>query len=196
MSFILFLTVRKKIVVAEKSQKYVTKDYREPCIYAFWHGTLLFAFRYIGRFRPNALLSKSGDGEILAGVLRHWGYSLIRGSSATDGRDAYEAAVAALRNGGSLAITPDGSRGPYRQAHSGAYRMAVETGAALIPVGVAFSNAWTLSSWDRFQIPKPFSKVVLTMGEPIAAPVELSKEKFSDLLTKETLRAEQMVINC
>jgi len=142
-----------------------------------------------------ALLSSSRDGDVLAGILRAWGYSLVRGSSGTGGSSAYASAVDALRSGISIAITPDGSRGPYREAHSGAFRMANETGVAVVPIGIGFSSAWTLKSWDKFQIPKPFCKVIVLVGTPINNPGELSKVSFSDKLTALTDSADALSID-
>ena len=196
LSFLLFLTLRRKVVVEKGAESYwYSAKAASKCVYAFWHGRLLYAFFILRKMRPCALLSSSKDGDVLAGVLKAWGYSLVRGSSGTGGSTAYESAVKILKGGISIAITPDGSRGPYREAHSGAFRMASEANVALIPIGVGFSKAWTLKSWDKFQIPKPFSVVVVVVGAPIKTPVELTKLSFSEKLTAITDNSDALSVN-
>jgi lysophospholipid acyltransferase (LPLAT)-like uncharacterized protein len=196
LSSLLFFTIKSKIVVEKGAEDYWYGSKKSSkCVYAFWHGRLLYSFFILRKMKPSALLSGSKDGDILAGVLKAWGYSLVRGSSGTGGGSAYENAVKALKSGTSIAITPDGSRGPYREAHSGAFRMAKETGVALIPIGVGFSRAWTLRSWDKFQIPKPFSVAAVVVGAPIKITDELTKISFSAKLTAITNTSDTLSVN-
>jgi len=176
-------------------------DYVYPVgrVYAFWHGMLLFAtfpFRHKG---VHAVVSLSRDGEYLSRVLSAWGYRMIRGSSSRGGLQVYRKALEVLRSGGTLGLAPDGPRGPRQQVNPGAVRMAATSGAHIIPMGCAYSKKITFRSWDRFQIPLPFSKVAVIFGEPIGifgnddvacrAVEEELRLRMNDL----TLRAEQLV---
>ena len=196
LSSLLFATLRREVIVQEGAKDYwFGKVVPQRCVYAFWHGRLLYSFYILRKIRPCALLSSSNDGNILAGILKAWGYSLVRGSSGTGGREAYENAVGTLKSGTSIAITPDGSRGPYREAHSGAFRMAKEVGVAVIPLGIGFSKAWTLKSWDKFQIPKPFCKAVIIVGTPIVNTGEITKGEFSEKITELTNKADVISVD-
>ncbi|MBL8025874.1 MAG: lysophospholipid acyltransferase family protein [Fibrobacteres bacterium] len=195
LSLIIFKTLRVRFEISSGAKKYFEQDSYLPCVYAFWHGRLLYSFFAIRKKRPCAMLSGSRDGDMLAGVLKRWGYSLVRGSSGTGAGEVYAEALKALRGGKALAITPDGSRGPYREAHSGAFRLANDSSVPLVAIGVGFSSCWTLKSWDRFQIPKPFSKVTVVIGEPIENPGTMTKQSLSELLTEITDRADRLSVN-
>jgi lysophospholipid acyltransferase (LPLAT)-like uncharacterized protein len=194
---ILFLTLRKKIVVDSASVSYWQPNSNpgNAVVYAFWHGRLLFSFFMLRKLRPCAMLSRSRDGDILAGLLNNWGYSLVRGSSGTGANEVYAEALNVLRKEKSIAMTPDGSRGPYREAHSGAFRLAHEAKVPLIPVGVGFSSCWTLRSWDKFQIPKPFAIMNVVVGSPCVNPETLDKRTLAQLINNVTDSADRLSSN-
>jgi len=136
-------------------------------LYAFWHGHLLFAtfpFRHTGLY---GIVSLSRDGEYLARILRAWGYRLIRGSSSRNSRGVYRDSLRALLRGGDIGIAPDGPRGPYHHVNPGVIRMAAVTGCDLYPVGCGYSRKAQLKSWDRFQVPLPFSRIVVVFDSPM-----------------------------
>jgi lysophospholipid acyltransferase (LPLAT)-like uncharacterized protein len=133
-----------------------------------WHGRSLIP---VARCRGRGyfgLVSLSRDGDLLAEFIRRLGWRALRGSSGRRGVRGARAAMEALRTRGSmLAVTPDGPRGPARKAQPGAVFLAQKSGKPLVPVGIGAGRAWNVRSWDRFLIPKPFSRVVWLYGGPI-----------------------------
>ncbi len=148
-----------------------------PCIFAFWHSRLLpLAYTHRGRGAA-VLVSRSRDGELIAGIIQRLGFATARGSSS---RGAGEAVLELLRwgeQGHVLAVTPDGPRGPAEEVKPGLVFLASRTGYPIIPVATAASAATILPSWDGFRIPRPFSRVVVAYGEPIRVPADLSAEQ-------------------
>jgi lysophospholipid acyltransferase (LPLAT)-like uncharacterized protein len=130
----------------------------------FWHGKMFAGWYAMRKLHPVALVSKSKDGEILTAVLTAWRYKLVRGSSKKQGMEALQEAIGAVREhrAGAIAITPDGPRGPRHRYKRGAFVAAQALGVPLYHVHVRYESARVLArSWDRFEIPRPFSTVVL-----------------------------------
>ncbi len=135
-------------------------------LFAFWHGGLLpIAWAIRGRGIV-AMVSEHRDGELIARILRRWGFALVRGSSTRGGGKVLLGMIRALADGQDGAITPDGPRGPVEVPHIGAVRAAQRAGVAIVPVRVVASRAWRARSWDRFLVPKPFARVVITADAP------------------------------
>ncbi len=134
-----------------------------PSVYAFWHRSLLVCAH---RFRCRSiaiLISRSFDGELIALTVERLGFCAIRGSSSRGGPTALKQMAEAYRDGHICALTVDGPRGPAMVAQPGAVQLAQLVGAPWIGTFSAMPDrAWTLATWDRFLIPKPFSRVVLT----------------------------------
>ncbi|MFH0920705.1 MAG: lysophospholipid acyltransferase family protein [Fibrobacterota bacterium] len=169
-------------------------------LYAFWHGQLLFAtfpFRGAGVY---GIVSLSRDGEYMARILHGWGFRLIRGSSSRNSMGVYRDSLRALQGGGDIGMAPDGPRGPYRHVNPGVVRMAAVTGCALYPVGCGYSRSVRLKSWDRFQIPLPFSRIVILFDAPLrvgartddAAALAVAGEELAARITAVTDRAQRM----
>lgn len=113
--------------------------------------------------------SRHRDGEIVSRVLAGFGIESTRGSSTRGAVPGFLNLVRASRRGMDIALIPDGPRGPAGVAKGGAAELAVATGAPLFPMAVSCSNAWRLGTWDRLLLPRPFSRMVLVVGEPIFA---------------------------
>ncbi len=148
-------------------------------VVAFWHGSMFtgwFLHRPPKNEKISALVSQSNDGEFLSIILERWNYSMIRGSSHTGGKEAMELMVDEVAKGNSLAITPDGPRGPRHEMKMGAIRVAQKTGVPLILAGICVSSKKHLRSWDTFEVPIPFSSVVVNYSGPILVPKELKDE--------------------
>lgn len=144
---------------------------------AFWHGSMFvgwFIHRPLRGARVSALVSQSKDGEFLSTVLERWGMTMVRGSSHIGGKEAMQLMIEALRTGSSLAITPDGPRGPRQEMKMGAVRAAQAAGVPLVLTGIAMGSKRNLRSWDAFEVPTPFSRVVVVYSEPIMVPAELT----------------------
>jgi lysophospholipid acyltransferase (LPLAT)-like uncharacterized protein len=135
-------------------------------ILGLWHGQLLPLAWYMRGRGIVVLVSASRDGEIITRVIESVGYRTVRGSSTRGGREALVALLKELRAGSTIAITPDGPRGPARRYQAGALVAAQRTGVPIVPYALHVDRAWRLKGWDRFTIPKPFAKVQLVFGEP------------------------------
>jgi lysophospholipid acyltransferase (LPLAT)-like uncharacterized protein len=145
-------------------------DEGRPVVFVLWHGRLLpLAWLHRGE-GVVGLVSRSGDGELIAGVMRAWGFGTVRGSSSRGGGPALRELVKQLEGGRSLAITPDGPRGPRQVMKPGALLVARAAGAPVIPVAAGTPRAWWFGTWDRFLVPKPFARIVVRYGEPVVVP--------------------------
>lgn len=145
----------------EDLRNYTKRDV--PVAFVLWHNRLFLApeiYRRWRRPRPlYALVSASQDGAWLTAFFALVGMRTVRGSSSRLGREAATALVDVQRAGHDIGITPDGPKGPCYEVKPGALIVTRRTGAPLLLVGGVFESAWRLKSWDRFVLPKPFSRV-------------------------------------
>jgi lysophospholipid acyltransferase (LPLAT)-like uncharacterized protein len=148
-------------------------------IYCLWHSHLLvlsYLFRNTGKY---AVVSESRDGQKAASVARRWGHEIISGSSTRGGVGALRSCVRTLQQGKSIVITPDGPRGPREIAKAGVARIALLSGAVIVPIAALPDSEWRLDSWDGFSIPKPFAYIDVRLREPID-PKEFTLEPEPD----------------
>lgn len=140
-------------------------------IYTLWHGRLL-PLTYLHRRQNIAtMISRSSDGEYIARVVERWGYTAVRGSSSRGGSGALREMVKLARAGRSLAITPDGPRGPRQQLKPGVLTLAQLSGRPMIPMSASATRAWWVDArWDLFLVPKPFATVFVRYGDPVYVP--------------------------
>lgn len=144
-----------------------------------WHNRLLFicmAFSKSAMRNTSAVISASRDGQYLADFMKFFGVEALRGSSSKKGANAMLGAIHQIESGRNVVFTPDGPRGPIYQIKNGPVAVASKTGALLLPFVLNSSSYWELKSWDKFQIPKPFSKLTMVIGEPIVIPPDLNSE--------------------
>lgn len=150
---------------------YFTREQSPPWLIAFWHNRLfampIYWWRH-GRRRAPArrmvvLTSASRDGTLLAEFVRQFGIGAVRGSSSRGGAAALRELSAVLASGVDVVITPDGPRGPQYAMGAGLAYLAQRTGAPILLVQVDYERCWELRTWDGFRIPKPFSRVTLTL---------------------------------
>ena len=148
----------------------VGKPVVENYIGALWHNRLLIFPIVLRRFFPNrrgaALISASRDGDLLSDAIHRFDYDVIRGSSSKLGATALLRLGEVLAKDGDVVITPDGPRGPVYELGPGIIFLAQKTGAAILPINMEYSSCWRVKSWDRFIIPKPFSKARVVIGRP------------------------------
>jgi lysophospholipid acyltransferase (LPLAT)-like uncharacterized protein len=136
-------------------------------IYCFWHSNLLplaFVFRNTGKI---AVVSESKDGTRAAAVAQRWHHGIIAGSSSHGGMAVLRESVRTLRNGNNIVITPDGPRGPREIVKQGVAQIALLAGSPVVSVTPLPNRAWRLHSWDRFMIPKPFTRIAIRLGDPL-----------------------------
>jgi len=139
-------------------------------VFAFWHEGLLLATYGFRRQGIRVLVSQHQDGEYISRVIEKMGYTTVRGSSTRGGTRALFRMASAGREGDDLGITVDGPRGPCLQVKPGVVVIASRSGLPIVPFAVASARPWVLSGWDRFMIPRPFSRAVIAFGEPLKVP--------------------------
>ncbi len=165
-------TLRWRVSIEEGGPGDVATVHRLPVIYVFWH-RCVFPATYFWRDRQiQVMTSSSFDGEYIARIIEKFGYGAVRGSSTRGGVRALLGMHAELEAGRSVAFTIDGPRGPLYVAKPGAGLLARNTGAPILPFHIALQDPWTLNSWDRFMIPRPFTTAVVRIGKLICVPPE------------------------
>lgn len=152
-----------------------------PAIYVFWHRCILPIAWFARDHGFGVLVSQHFDGEIISQVAQRLGYRLFRGSSTRGGQDALLAMTTALQQGQPIALTVDGPRGPRFQAKAGAIRLAQATGAPIYALHASPRHAWTLRSWDRLQVPAPFTGMRGVWAGPLRVPAEATTEEMESL---------------
>ncbi|MCS6830213.1 MAG: lysophospholipid acyltransferase family protein [Armatimonadota bacterium] len=146
-----------------------------------WHGRSFIPANVFKGKGFWAIISLSRDGEIQNHIFRRFGFRIIRGSTGRGGIRAALEAARRVAEGGILAFTPDGPRGPNRQVQPGALFIAQKAKCPIIPAGVAAYPCKLLPTWDRYMIPLPFARGVFIFGEPIDVPENISEEQFEQL---------------
>jgi len=149
-------------------------------IMGFWHGRILPATYYFRRRGIVVITSENFDGEWIAGIIERFGYGTARGSTSRGAKKALLQLTRDLAAGKPAGFTLDGPRGPARVAQPGAVWLAKATGNPVLPFHLEADRAWTVNSWDRTQIPKPFATVSIAMGEPFAVPGDTDAAGIED----------------
>lgn len=146
-------------------------------IFTFWHNRVLLATWFWRRRGIVVMTSQSFDGEYIARFIQRFGYGTARGSSSRGASRALLVMVACMRHGRDTAFTIDGPRGPRYVVKGGATLLAKKTGGLILPFHISSGHYWEAGSWDRLQIPYPFTRAVILIGEPIVVPSEASDEE-------------------
>lgn len=140
----------------------------QPAIYAFWHDQLLLMIKaYRGDGNLRILISASKDGELIARTMARFNVETVRGSSHRGGKEALKEMIALGKGGVSLAITPDGPKGPRRQLKPGVAQIACRSGLPVVPVAFSCSHGYRFGSWDRFLLPYPWARGIYSYGPPL-----------------------------
>jgi lysophospholipid acyltransferase (LPLAT)-like uncharacterized protein len=158
---------------------------RRP-IMAFWHGRVLTATYYFRHRGIVVMISENFDGEWIARIIERFGYGTSRGSTSRGGQRALLQLKREMADGRPAGFAVDGPRGPARRVQPGVVWLAKLTGNPVVPFHMEASKYWSLKSWDRTQIPKPFSTVALVVGEPIDVPADADE----NLLEAKRLEVE------
>jgi lysophospholipid acyltransferase (LPLAT)-like uncharacterized protein len=170
---------------------------RQP-IFAFWHGRILPATLFWRNRGIVVITSENFDGEWVARIIHHFGYRSARGSTSRGGARALVQMRRELANGHPVAFTLDGPRGPARVAQPGAVWLAAATGSPLLPFHIEANRAWTMGSWDRTQIPKPFSTVAVAISSPlqVTGTDDEAIEGGRERLTQQLIASERLAREC
>ncbi len=168
----------------------------EGIIVIFWHSRLLMCpFAYQGT-DMNVLISSHGDGEVIANVMKGFGFHLVRGSSSKGGTEAFRGLLRVARKNSDIAITPDGPRGPAEVLKPGVAQVGRMTGRPILPLAFASSRAKRFASWDRFLLPYPFSRGVFVWGEPLyyreGEETEAFRRRIEEALRETTRKADEI----
>jgi lysophospholipid acyltransferase (LPLAT)-like uncharacterized protein len=148
-------------------------------IYCFWHDRIFLTTYWWRRRRIVVMTSRSFDGEYIARFIQRFGYGAARGSSTRGGVGAVVEMARLMRAGCTTAFTIDGPKGPRYVAKMGAVLLAKKSGHPVLPVTMALRRYWTLPSWDKFQIPKPFTRAKVFVAEPIYVPADADDETLN-----------------
>ncbi len=155
----------------------------EPLAMVLWHNRLFLAAEFFRQFRTGrpayALVSASNDGAWLSAFFSLVGMNTVRGSSSNYGREAVHALIEVLREGHDIGITPDGPRGPIYEFKPGGIIVTRRAVAPMLLLGFELEECWRLRSWDRFCIPKPFSRVRVR-GEVVPAAAQADRNVALD----------------
>lgn len=162
------LTFRLRIVNEERWQNMLKQG--RPILLCAWYQQFFSAIRHFktySKFNPGMMISQSRDGELIAGVANRSGWLTRRGSSSRGGKKAMDEMIDHLLTNRLGAHILDGPRGPIGKVKAGVIKMVLEADALVVPFYVQAEKAWFFNSWDRFMLPKPFSKVTLIFGDEI-----------------------------
>lgn len=153
-------------------------DRGEPFVSCFWHGRLLLMIPLWTHSRPIHMInSPHPDGQMMARMQAYFGVRSIAASSTRGGTAGTRASVKVLRDGGYVAITPDGPKGPRMRAGVGTVAIARMGRAVLVPCTFSTRRRWVLGTWDRLVVPLPFSRGVYIWGEPVTVPADATPEQ-------------------
>jgi len=184
---LLVATLKIRIILPEKG----LPGNEHGIIFAFWHGRMVTGWMLSRRLFPEAVISTvvslSGDGQILSNALDRLGFRLIRGSSSKGKEEVKSGIVTALDTCGVVAVTPDGPRGPLHRFKYGTLRIASEHRTPLVFAEIFHDRARRLKSWDRFEIPAPFSRVTVrlhTLEIPLFSSEEALRTFADELSTR------------
>lgn len=148
-----------------------------------WHQQFFSAIRPFQKYQiynPCIMISQSHDGDIVAGIAERSGWAPVRGSSSKDGKIALKQMITHLKEFRLAAHLLDGPRGPLGVVKAGIIRLAHATDGVIVPFYVSADKAWHFNSWDRFLLPKPFSKVLIRFGNIIKFQTTTDAEEFED----------------
>lgn len=185
-----FATVRISIVNREVYDRHFRQiEIPHHVVGAAWHRNAVFLFYFFRNLGDRLIMiSRSRDGEIAAGVAKRFGYTPVRGSSSQGGGEALRQMIDVMNGGPKKFLcgtAVDGPRGPARKLKKGMVALAGQTGALFVPMACSGNRLITFhKSWDRTIVPKPFSRMTVAFGEPVAIPAELHPSDLERLCRK------------
>ncbi|MBN2496387.1 MAG: DUF374 domain-containing protein [Deltaproteobacteria bacterium] len=152
----------------------------KPVLFAFWHGRQLGLFKANPAERLTVLASLSADGRMQAGICRCFGLEVVRGSSSRGGLAGLLALGRALARGSSVGMAVDGPRGPAFEAKAGICVLARRSAAPILPISIGYRKSWTFGrAWDRFVVPRPFTRAWVGYAEPLRVAPDASRAEMA-----------------
>ena len=149
-----------------------------PEIYCFWHQCVLPCTVYFRKSLSVILISRSFDGELITRILLKFGFGAVRGSSSRGASEGLLGLKKVIESGRTAIFTADGPRGPIYQTKMGPIKLAQSTGAPIGAFHLEPERAWTINSWDRFLVPKPFTRIAVSWAQWTRVPAELAPDQF------------------
>ena len=172
------LTWRYEVIAPEGVTPLIEGEGSGARIFCFWHQCVLPCAHYFRRTGAVILISRSFDGELITRTLRLFGFDAVRGSSSRGGREGLLGLAQVLESGKPAIFTADGPRGPIYQTKMGPIKLAQMTGAPVGAFHLQPERAWIINSWDRFLIPMPFTRILVSWGPWTHVPTDLPTEQF------------------
>jgi lysophospholipid acyltransferase (LPLAT)-like uncharacterized protein len=169
-----------RVTIHNQENCFKAEEKDKTGIASFWHYSIIYILYRMRKYSATAMVSASKDGEYIARLAEKFGFETVRGSRNNKGVEGLKAMLRAIRKGNSAAIVADGSQGPPRVVQPGAIFLASRTGAPIIPMVCAASSYFTINSWDRTIVPKPFSHIDFYYGEPLFVPAKLKPEELEE----------------
>lgn len=175
------LTLKVEVIGKENMKE------EEPYVLALWHNKVVSTILALGFIKKRAgLASPSADGELISVPLEKLGYKMIRGSSGRDSVKGLVQLIKAVKEGYTIGTPLDGPKGPAFEAKQGMMYVAQKSGKPMVFMGAAYDKKWILSkTWDKCQIPKPFSKVVCIISEPMMISKDVPVEEYKEIVEKK-----------
>jgi len=162
-------------------------------IYASWHQRFFPGITFFATRRPIAILiSQSRDGEFISHIVKILGWQPVRGSSSKGGSEGLQQLKALSKKGYRIGHIVDGPTGPFGIVKPGLLRIAQVSGVAIVPTITSSDRRWSFRSWDRFMVPKPFSRVFIRFGEPVYVPSDLDEDGFEKVRVLVEQRMEEL----
>jgi lysophospholipid acyltransferase (LPLAT)-like uncharacterized protein len=158
-------TIRLEIT-GEEHRENIAKEGRQP-IYAIWHDRIFLGTYFLRKSRIVAMTSQSFDGEYIARLIQLQGNGAVRGSSTRGGVKGLVEMIRLAKNGLATCFIVDGPKGPRYLVKEGAVMLAKKSGNPALPLLIEAKHFWTLNSWDKMQIPRPFTKARVFIAEPV-----------------------------
>lgn len=176
--FLLCKSLRIKVIGEENLIK--IQHQKKACILITWHGLMYCAVYCLRNRNIYGIVSPSSDGDFFAKFFSNFGWQVLRGSSRKGGISALKNSLKILRENKILAVTPDGPIGPVFELKEGVIYLSSRTHTSIIPVGMVFNFKKTFNTWDKAQIPYPFSKAILIFGDEIFIPENINTNQCED----------------
>lgn len=172
------LTWRYHVIAEEGVTPFISGKGAGREIFCFWHQCVLPCTMYFRRTHATILISRSFDGELITRILRMFGFNAVRGSSSRSAREGLLGLKNIIDSGRPAIFTADGPRGPIYQTKMGPIKLAQLTGAPIGAFHLQPERAWVMNSWDRFLVPKPFTRICVSWAQWTHVPAGLCPEQY------------------
>jgi len=176
--FLAGLTWRFEVIAVEGVIPVLFGEKSPPKIFCFWHQCVLPCTVYFRHSRAVILISQSFDGELITRILRMFGFDAVRGSSSRGAREGLLGLAHVIETGRTAIFTADGPLGPIYRTKMGPIKLAQMTGAPIGCFHLEPERAWIIPAWDRFLVPKPFTRICVSWGPWTLVPADLAAEDF------------------